>query len=217
MGDPSWVASAARFSPTRQASAPHLLAWAPATPLEGLLKRYRRRAGSPIAPLDLPRPCRPGCHLLVSVGRSRAPRPRRPAPRAPPRRTAAVSALALTLQAFFTDRRSARPAAPGEPADDRRLPRYLAAPLDVRRRANPHAPVEARHRPSRCGADRRVPRPPRRGARQQHAHPQRAARGDPLAIPIRRALPSRARGAHRARAGHSPQAVRAQSGHVPHG
>lgn len=63
----------------------------------------RRRAGPPAAAVDLSRPCRSETHLLVSVGRAGTVGPGPATPRhslgGP-----AMSTLAPTLQAFFTDR-----------------------------------------------------------------------------------------------------------------
>ena len=103
-----------------------------------------------------------------------------------------MTALAPTLQAFFTDR-LIRPA-PRQPAHHRRLPRHAPAAARLRRRAHQQA-----HRPRWTIADLDapliggVPRPPRTRARQQRPHPQRPAGRDPLAVPLRRAAPPRTR------------------------
>src|SRR5215471_16534133 len=78
---------------------PHLRRQHPAR----LVSRRHRRAQPHAPALDLSRPPRPRRHLLVPVRHPRAPRPGRRTPGADTRR-AAMSALAPTLEAFFTDR-----------------------------------------------------------------------------------------------------------------
>src|SRR6266511_706926 len=68
-----------------------------------LVRPRCRRAGPAAQAVDLPGPRRPQAHLLVSAGRAGAARAGRPPPRRPPGRSA-MSTLAPTLQAFFTDR-----------------------------------------------------------------------------------------------------------------
>ena len=89
--------------------------------------------------------------------------------------------------------RPAGPAAPGQPAHHRRLPRHLAAPHRLRRRTGSQAALPARRRrPGRTNG-RRVPRLPRAAAGQQPPHPQRPARSDPLALRLRSTAAPRAR------------------------
>ena len=109
-----------------------------------------------------------------------------------------MTLLAPTLASVL--HRSADHPARRQPAHDRRLPRHAPAAA----RASPtqqtgKQPCRAGLRRPRRAADRRVPRPPRARARQQPPDPQRAARGDPLALPLRRAAPPRARRDDRAR------------------
>ena len=93
---------------------------------------------------------------------------RRRAARAPPRRSA-MSALAPTLQAFFTERLiRQRQASPHTIAAYRDT---LPAAARLRRAATGKQPSPARARRSRRAADRRVPRPPRARARQQRRAP----------------------------------------------
>ena len=103
------------------------------------------------------------------------------APRAASRRRA-MSRLAPTMQAFFTDRlireRNASPNTIAAYRDTMRL--LLALRLGAARQST----VQARHRRSRRPLDRRVPRPPRARPRLQPAHPQRASDRDPLALPL---------------------------------
>ena len=68
-----------------------------------LVPRRRRRGRQDAAAVGLPRPHQPRIDLLVSAGRPRAADPGRRTPR-PTRGAAAMSALAPTIEAFFTDR-----------------------------------------------------------------------------------------------------------------
>ena len=124
-----------------------------------------------------------------------------------------MSALAPTLQAFFTERLiRERRASPHTIAAYRDTLKLL---LGVRRKAPAHASPPARHRRPRRAADRRVPRPPRARTRQQRPHPQRPPGGDPLAVPIRRAPPPRTPPRHRAGARDPAQALGPRTRHVP--
>ena len=91
-----------------------------------------------------------------------------------------MTALAPTLQAFFTDRlirqRHASPHTIAAYRDTLRLLLGFAATSDRQRHRR------AGHRRPRRAADRRVPRPPRTRARQQRPHPQHPAGRDPLAV-----------------------------------
>src|SRR5258708_5013758 len=83
-----------------------------------VVSRRPRRAGPPAAPVRCPRAPEPGIHLLVLVGRAGAAiagrrQARRPGP-------PAMSALAPTLQSFFTERLAPqRPASPPTIPPDR--------------------------------------------------------------------------------------------------
>ena len=74
-----------------------------------------------------------------------------------------------------------------------RLPRHDAAAAHVRDRDDRHPAQSTGYRAARRAADRSVPEPPRARAWQQPPDPQRTARRDPLALPLRGAAPSRAR------------------------
>ena len=92
------------------------------------------------------------------------------APRTLDLRSTAMSALAPTLQAFFTDRLHGP--APGQPAHHRRLPRHLPAAARASPQQRTGTPaLRARPRRPRRRADRRVPGPPRDRARQQRRAP----------------------------------------------
>ena len=101
-----------------------------------------------------------------------------------------MTALAPTLQAFFTERLiSQRAASPNTIAGYRHTP--AAAAFAAERSGKTTQP--ARHRRPRRTAGRRVPGPPRAGPGQQPRHPQQPARRRPLAVRLRRAAPPRAR------------------------
>src|SRR4029453_1206946 len=82
-----------------------------------LVRRRRRRAGAAAQAVDLPGPRRPQAHLLVPAGRAGAAHTGRAPPRHPPGSPgrSAVSTLAPTLQAFFTDRLARKRQASGHP------------------------------------------------------------------------------------------------------
>ena len=61
-----------------------------------------------------------------------------------------------------------------------------------------------------------VPGPPRTRPRQQRPHPQRPPGRDPLAVPLRRAGPSRTRRSHLPGPGDPTQTLRPGTGHLPH-
>src|SRR5574338_553723 len=84
-----------------------------------------------------------------------------------------------------------------ERADDFRLPRYLAAAARLWRQANGQAALGAGLRRHRRATGLRIPGPSRTGSPKQRAHPQRSARGRPLAVPLRGTAPPGARGHHR--------------------
>ena len=166
------------------------------------------------AAVHLSRARRPSCDLLVSVRRAGAARARRPTPGARQRATL-MTALAPTLQAFFTDRLIN--AERRQPAHHRRIPRHVPAAALLRSRTTRQAAVRARPRRPRRAADRRVPRPPRTRPRQQRPHPQRPAGRDPLAVPAtpRCATPNTPP-ADRARARHPAQTLRPRDRLLPH-
>ena len=117
-----------------------------------------------------------------------------------------MTALAPTLQAFFTDRLIGRrtPARTPSPPTATRCGCCSASPRS--RTGTP--PARLRLDGPRRAADRRVPRPPRTRARQQRAHPQRPPGRDPLAVPLRRAAPPRTRRTDRPGAGDPTQTLR---------
>ena len=123
-----------------------------------------------------------------------------------------MSALAPTLQAFFTDRLVRQRQASPETWPPTVMPCDF---WSASRRTAAQAAVTARHRRPGCQPDRQLPRPPGTGAGQQRAHPQRPAGRHPLAIPLCRTSPSRARRAHPARARHSSKAIRPSADHLP--
>ena len=102
-----------------------------------------------------------------------------------------MSALAPTLQAFFTERlireRQVSPNTIAAYRDTLRLLLGFAA-----KRTGKRAEPPGRQRPRRP-ADRRVPRPPRAERGNGVAHSQRPTGGDPLTVSLRRAAPPRAR------------------------
>ena len=102
-----------------------------------------------------------------------------------------MTALAPTLQAFFTDRLAGqRQASPHTIAAYRDTCRLLLAFAAA---AHRQGTLPARLRRPGRPADRRVPRPPRRRPGQQRPDPQRPAGRDPLAVQLRRPAPPRAR------------------------
>ena len=124
-----------------------------------------------------------------------------------------MSALAPTLQAFFTDRLIRQRQA--SPQHDRRLPRHPAAAAGFASDDTASRPRELEFGDLDApliGAflDHLEAR-----ARQQRPHPQRAACRDPLAVPLRGASPPRTRRLDRAGARHPAEALRARPGDVP--
>ena len=121
-----------------------------------------------------------------------------------------MTALAPTLQAFFTDRLiTQRQASPHTVAAYRDALRLLLVFASARRGKQPSQLDIADLDAPLIGAflNHLETRP-----RQQRAHPQRPADRDPLAVRLRRAAPSRARRAHRPGAGHPGQALRPGTG-----
>ena len=124
-----------------------------------------------------------------------------------------MTALAPTLQAFFTDRLiRQRQASPHTIAAYRDTWRLL---LGYASRQSGKPPARWTWRPGRA-ADRRVPRPPRNQPGQQRPDPQRPAGRHPLAVPLRGAAPPRARPDDRPGAGHPAQTPRQGPGHLAH-
>ena len=124
-----------------------------------------------------------------------------------------MSALAPTVQAFFTQRllreRNASPHTIAAYRDTIRLLLRFAA--DALRAGT----LDARHRRSRCRHGRRVPRSPPDRPRQQRPHPERPAGGDPFALPICRAASSRTRPGHPTCALDPTETHRPRARHVP--
>ena len=124
-----------------------------------------------------------------------------------------MSSVAPTLQAFFTDRLARQlQASPRTIASYRDTLRLLLA----RPRHDRQAALRARLGRSRRAADHRVPGSPRARPRQQHPHPQPAPDRDPLAVPLRRAAPSRARRRDRTRARDPAETPPETHRHLPH-
>ena len=99
-----------------------------------------------------------------------------------------MTALAPTLQAFFTDRLiRQRHASPHTIAAYRDTLRLL---LGFAASTHRHRTVHAGPGRPRRAPDRRVPGPPRTRPRQQRPHPQRPPGRDPLAVPLRRPAPT---------------------------
>ncbi len=83
-----------------------------------------------------------------------------------------MTALATTLQAFFTDRLiRPRQASPHTLAAYRDTLRLLLVFASAQQCPAMQGTIEAGHRRSRCAARRRLPRPPRAPAGQWRAHP----------------------------------------------
>ena len=123
-----------------------------------------------------------------------------------------MSALAPSLEAYFTDRLvSQRAASPNTIAAYALTFRLLLA-FASRRSAIP--PNEARHRRARRAARRGVPRAPRARATQRCGHPQHAPCRDPLALFLSRAASPRACGLNPARPLDSTKADRVQLSHL---
>jgi integrase/recombinase XerD len=176
------------------------------------LPHRRRRAGSAAAAVDLPRPRPPRQHLLVSVRRARAARTGRTTLRRSPGGRP-MSALAPTLQAFFTDRLiRQRQASPNTIAC---LPRRVQAAARLRSEHTGKPPSTLDIADLDADTIGRSSTISSR-ARQQRLDPQRPARRDPVTVPVRRPAPSRARRGHRTGAGHPTQTVRPGADRLPH-
>ncbi len=179
--------------------------------LSDWLSRRPRRSRADAAALQLPRACRPRLVVLVSAGDAGAAAVGGRTARA--RGEPAMTLLAPTLEAFFTERLiGQRRASPHTIASYRDTFGLLLA---FAARADRQAAIAAAARGSRRAADQRVPRAPRTAAAQQRAHPQHPARRDPLDVPLRRAEAPRTRRADRPRARDPAQTRRPAAGDVP--
>ena len=158
----------------------------------------------------------PGVDVLVSVGRRRSCSPWPANAWSATSAGPAMSALAPTLQAFFTERLIR--AAPGQPAHDRRLPRHVPAAAGVRSAdQTANAALDAGHRRPRRAADRRVPRPPRARAAATASAPATPAWPRSTRCFGYAALRHPEHAAdHRAGAGHPAQTLRPRARHLPH-
>ena len=125
-----------------------------------------------------------------------------------------MTALAPTLQAFFTDRLALQ-----RQASSHTITAYRDAVkmlIVFAARQARQDPVPPGHRRPGRAHDRRVPEPPGKRPRQHRPDPQRPAGRDPLPVRLRRAAPPRARRRHPAGPGHPAQAVRQGTDHLPH-
>ena len=105
----------------------------------GLVPRRRRRPGPPPGPVHLARPCRPEVHLLVPLGRPRAPRPGRRQAGARRPGTSGRHHDRPGPRPAGVLHRPAGPAEEGQPEHGRRLPRHLPAPARLRPRQDRQA------------------------------------------------------------------------------
>ena len=173
-------------------------------------RRHRRRRAAAAA-VGMAGPPPPGVDLLLPAGRPGAAGARRRA--APRSRSTVMSALAPTMQAFFTERlQRQRQASPNTIAAYRDTFRLL---LTFAEQQTGKTPSQLQVDDLDARADHRVPGLPRARARQQHLDPQRAAGGDPLAVSLRRAQAPRARRHDRPRAGDPAQTRPADHRDVP--
>lgn len=125
-----------------------------------------------------------------------------------------MSALAPTLQAFFTERLiGQRQASPHTIAAYRDTFRLL---LVFAQRHTGIAPHKLDIDDLDAPRDHSVPGPARARPGQQPQDPQPPAGRDPLALPLRRPPPSRARGHDRARVGDPGQTTRPRHRQLPH-
>ena len=169
-------------------------------------------AGQAPGALGLSRPCRSRLHLHLPPCLSGAARIGGKTARAL-RRRPAMSALAPTVQAWFTEHLLTQRQA---------SPRTVAAYRDTLRMLLAFAQARTGKAPSQLDVadvdatlDRRLPHPSRAGSAQQRPHPQRPPGRHPLALPLCRPSPSRARPADPARPGHPGQATRSQRRQLP--
>ena len=198
--------AAAPSPPSRPAGTP-----LPAPPA-GLVPGRRRRRGAPAAAVHLPRARQSRRPPTGTCPRSPSCWPWRPGG-ATSSGGAGMSALAPTLEAFFTERLvGQRHASPHTIAAYRDAWRLLLR--FVRDQAGKE-PCQLDLADLDASADRSVPGPPGAGAGQQCPHPQRPPGRHPLVLPLRRAPPPRARRPHRPRPGHPGQALPADRGLLP--
>ena len=158
-------------------------------------------------------PRRSGRHLLVPARRPGTARRSRPPAQRRTRRTP-VTAIAATMQAFFTERLIAQ---------RRASPHTIAAYRDTLRLLLGFAAQRTRTPPCRLDiADLDAPLISafldhlEQRAGQHHPQPQRPAGRDPLPVRLRGAAPSRARRRHRPGPGDPAQAGRPDDRHFPH-
>ena len=124
-----------------------------------------------------------------------------------------MTALAPTLEAFFTQRLAAqRDASPHTVAAYRDTLRLLLV-FAQNRTGTPPSRLDVGDLDAALIA--RVPHPSGNRARQQRVHPQRPAHRDPLAVPLRRPAASRTRRVDPAGARHPRQTPRADTGVLP--
>ena len=176
----------------------------------------RRPAGPAGAAVHLPRPRQPSCELLVSVRRPGAARARRARleHHLTETETPPMTALAPTLQAFFTDRLiTQRHASPHTIASYRDTMRLL---LEFAQHQLRVQPARARSRRARRRPDRRVPGPPRTRA-PQHGRTRNARLAAIHSLYRFASLaPPRTRRADRPRARDPTQTPRPTTHHPPH-
>ena len=182
-------------------------------PAVARLASPRCRCRYPNTPVDQRfRAPRPDIDLLVPARKPGTTRPRGPTSRNR-RGTTAMSLLAPTLQAFFTDRLLAqRQASPATVTAYRDTFRLLLGFVCDRKHTNSG---RTRLRRPRRPDGRCVPHPPGNRARKQRTNPQRSPGRDPLTVPIRRIPTSRARRADRTGAGDPAETFRPRHRRVP--
>ena len=125
----------------------------------------------------------------------------------------AMTALAPTLQLFFTERLARQRQA--SPQHRCRLPEHLPAAAGLRPQRTGKPPSSLDWDDLDAETDLRVPGPPGSRPREQRPQPQRPAGRAALAVPLRGTAPPRARRAHPAGAGHPAKTLRPRAGLVP--
>jgi hypothetical protein len=125
-----------------------------------------------------------------------------------------VTAVAPVLESFFTQRLMTQQQASGHTIASNKG--HLPAPARLRPRAHRQAARPAGlHRPGRP-AGQRLPELAGNRPGQQRRHPQRPARGDPVAVHLRRVPGPRALSADHPGAGHPRQTARPGHRVLPH-